>query len=114
MSAQRIRLRVLADSVVAIGPGKADLLTAIDSTGSISAAARSMGMSYRRAWLLVDTEHGLSFTSCHHREGGADGGGAHALIPRFSVYAPVSLVVFNTEKRGFRIGWSFLRLPDKA
>ena len=37
-----------------MGPGKADLLDAIERTGSISAAARDMGMSYRRAWLLVD------------------------------------------------------------
>lgn len=37
-----------------MGPGKADLLDAIEATGSISAAARSMGMSYRRAWMLVD------------------------------------------------------------
>jgi molybdate transport system regulatory protein len=38
-----------------IGPGKIALLEAIDRDGSISAAARAMGMSYRRAWLLIDT-----------------------------------------------------------
>ena len=38
-----------------MGPGKADLLEAIARTGSISAAGRDLGMSYRRAWLLVDT-----------------------------------------------------------
>lgn len=38
-----------------MGPGKADLLEAIDRTGSISAAGRALGMSYRRAWLLVDS-----------------------------------------------------------
>ena len=37
-----------------MGPGKAALLDAIAQTGSISAAARDMGMSYRRAWVLVD------------------------------------------------------------
>ena len=37
-----------------MGPGKAALLDAIEESGSISAAARSMDMSYRRAWLLVD------------------------------------------------------------
>lgn len=37
-----------------MGPGKADLLDAIEATGSISAAGRAMGMSYRRAWMLVD------------------------------------------------------------
>lgn len=48
------KIRVLVGAVVAIGPGKADLLQAIADTGSISAAAREMGMSYRRAWLLVE------------------------------------------------------------
>ena len=38
-----------------MGPGKAALLRAIGRTGSISAAGRELGMSYRRAWLLVDT-----------------------------------------------------------
>jgi len=38
-----------------MGPGKADLLEAIARDGSISAAGRALGMSYRRAWLLVDT-----------------------------------------------------------
>ena len=38
-----------------MGPGKAALLQAIGETGSISAAGRALGMSYRRAWLLVDT-----------------------------------------------------------
>lgn len=60
-----------------MGPGKADLLEAIAATGSISGAARSMGMSYRRAWLLVDVmnrcfQHPL----VHSAAGGAQGGGA--------------------------------------
>ena len=38
-----------------MGPGKADLLEAIDREGSISAAGRALGMSYRRTWLLVDS-----------------------------------------------------------
>ena len=77
MSPPRVRLRVLADSVVAIGPGKADLLAAIETTGSISGAARSMGMSYRRAWLLVDTMN-TAFRSplVTTAKGGAEGGGA--------------------------------------
>ena len=49
------QIRILFRKVIAMGPGKADLLRAIDETGSISAAARQMEMSYRRAWLLVDT-----------------------------------------------------------
>jgi len=49
------QIRILFRKAIAMGPGKADLLRAIDETGSISAAARHMEMSYRRAWLLVDT-----------------------------------------------------------
>ncbi|MDX1575515.1 MAG: LysR family transcriptional regulator [Kiloniellales bacterium] len=71
------RLRVLLGAAIAIGPGKADLLDAIVAGGSISAAAKRMGMSYRRAWLLVDT-----MNSCFRgplvasARGGAGGGGA--------------------------------------
>jgi len=61
----------------AMGPGKADLLEAIQETGSISAAGRKLGMSYRRAWLLVD-----EMNACFRepvvatRLGGPKGGGA--------------------------------------
>lgn len=51
----RIKLQLACGEEWAFGPGKADLLEAIDQFGSISAAGRAMGMSYRRAWLLVDT-----------------------------------------------------------
>ena len=49
-----LTLRILADKHPAMGPGKAQLVAAIDATGSISAAARAMNMSYRRAWQLVE------------------------------------------------------------
>lgn len=52
------RLRIRLGDAIAMGPGKADLLAAIDATGSISAAARTLGMSYRRAWLLVEEMNG--------------------------------------------------------
>ena len=62
---------------MALGPGKADLLEAVAGTGSISAAARAMGMSYRRAWTLIeamnrDFKKPLVETSA----GGSGGGGA--------------------------------------
>jgi len=50
----RLKMQIACDDALAIGPGKADLLEAIAAHGSISAAARALGMSYRRAWLLVD------------------------------------------------------------
>ena len=48
------RIRLLIGDRVVLGPGKATLLDIIDKTGSISAAAREMGMSYRKAWGLID------------------------------------------------------------
>src|SRR2546425_11178500 len=51
----QFRLRITSGEDIAVGPGKVDLLEAIAATGSITAAARRLGMSYRRAWLLVDT-----------------------------------------------------------
>jgi molybdate transport system regulatory protein len=50
----KLKLQVLCGDAIAIGPGKAELLEQIDVTGSIAGAARQMGMSYRRAWQLVD------------------------------------------------------------
>lgn len=49
------RWRLTLDGEIALGPGKADLLAAIARAGSISGAARALGMSYRRAWTLVAT-----------------------------------------------------------
>ena len=51
----KLKIMLFCGEVTAIGPGKAELLEAIDQQGSISAAGRTMGMSYRRAWSLVDT-----------------------------------------------------------
>nr|WP_315248358.1 LysR family transcriptional regulator [uncultured Duganella sp.] len=72
-----VKLRLWHGDDVAIGPGKADLLDAISQTGSISAAARAMDMSYRRAWMLVDVMN-RSFREPLVRSavGGTRGGGA--------------------------------------
>ena len=51
----KLTLRIDFDADRAIGPGKVKLLEMIDKHGSISEAGRQMGMSYRRAWLLVDS-----------------------------------------------------------
>ncbi|SDG20597.1 winged helix-turn-helix domain-containing protein [Thalassobaculum litoreum] len=48
------RLRVVIAPNVAVGPGKADLLQGVVETGSIAAAGRRLGMSYKRAWVLVE------------------------------------------------------------
>src|ERR1700719_179589 len=73
----RVRITIAFDSGARIGPGKAKLLESIRDTGSISAAARDMGMSYKRAWLLLDTIN-QAFTEpvVTAAPGGAGGGGA--------------------------------------
>jgi molybdate transport system regulatory protein len=50
----RPRWRLSCGTEIALGPGKADLLDAIRRSGTISGAARDLGMSYRRSWLLVE------------------------------------------------------------
>lgn len=77
MSGVRLTVRVDFGSDRALGPGKIRLLEAIRKTGSISRAGRSLGMSYRRAWLLVD-ELNRCFRepAVTTQPGGARGGGA--------------------------------------
>lgn len=71
------RVRVARGVDIAVGPGKMELLEAIRDAGSISGGARRMGMSYRRAWMLVET-----MNSCFTQPlvatstGGRAGGGA--------------------------------------
>jgi molybdate transport system regulatory protein len=50
----KLKVQLYCGDEIALGPGKAELLDHIERAGSISAAAKAMGMSYRRAWLLVD------------------------------------------------------------
>lgn len=73
-----IRIRRPFESEIALGPGKADLLEAINEAGSISAAARAMNMSYKRAWDLVNVMN-TRFTQplVDTSTGGKRGGGAH-------------------------------------
>ncbi len=76
-AALRATLRFVLEPDIALGPGKADMLEQIRATGSISAAGRLMGMSYKRAWMMVE-----SMNRCFRRplveaaKGGARGGGA--------------------------------------
>lgn len=73
----RLRLRLHFGDRLTLGPGKADLLQGIADTGSISAAGRQMGMSYRRAWSLVEEMNaGFAQPLVSSARGGAGGGGA--------------------------------------
>jgi molybdate transport system regulatory protein len=73
----RLKLTIQLDSGARIGPGKAALLESVRDTGSISAAARAMGMDYKRAWTLIDSLNRAFSTPVVERAiGGAGGGGA--------------------------------------
>src|ERR1700737_3826159 len=81
MAGSRLSIRIDLASGKRIGPGKIALLEAIRSTGSISAGARSLGMSYRRAWLLVEeVNHALRQPAVTGGTGVRSGGCA-ALTP---------------------------------
>jgi len=72
----QFRMRIYRDGDIAVGPGKIALLEAIVDAGSITAAAQRMGMSYRRAWLLVDElNRSLRRPAVETAVGGARGGG---------------------------------------
>ncbi|MBW8306976.1 MAG: LysR family transcriptional regulator [Thiobacillus sp.] len=78
-----LSFRLILGDDIALGPGKVQLLEAIRDTGSIAAAGREMGMSYKRAWHLVDTMN-RCFESplVEASKGGAHGGGAQRISCR--------------------------------
>jgi molybdate transport system regulatory protein len=73
----RARVRVHLGPELMLGPGKAELLEGIAATGSIAEAGRRMGMSYQRAWSLVQTLNaGFAEPLVERQRGGSGGGGA--------------------------------------
>jgi molybdate transport system regulatory protein len=73
----RLKLSIVLASGARFGPGKAALLESIRETGSISAAARAMDMSYKRAWLLLDSiNQAFEEPAVTAATGGHQGGGA--------------------------------------
>ena len=90
IGALKLKAQLHCGDVPAMGPGKADLLDAIDREGSIAGAGRALGMSYRRTWLLVDSMN-RCFTDklVEAQAGGGAGRGArvsptgHAVLARY-------------------------------
>ncbi len=75
-----LRFRVVLKPGVALGPGKADLLQAIDETASLSAAAARFGMSYKRGWTLVrELNSAFAEPLVETSKGGSGGGGTTRL-----------------------------------
>ena len=110
------RVRVIAGNQIALGPGKVNLLEEIDRSGSISKAARELGLSYRRAWTLVDTMN-KSFKSSlvEGSAGGKKGGGAQ-LTPLGKKMAKVYRSMESKAEKAMLLDWKliqgFLKLPD--
>ena len=104
-----LRLRVVLERDIAIGPGKADLLEGIAATGSISAAGRRMKMSYKRAWTLAEALNAMfPEPLIESARGGAQGGGAAAAAK--AKVAVVFVRDFESEERD-RVA---LKLPQNA
>lgn len=76
-----LSLRIDLDGGGRIGPGKIALLEQIAARGSISAAGRALGMSYRRAWELLDDMNGLFGRAVAASQVGGKGGGGATLTP---------------------------------
>lgn len=73
----RLKISLILESGARIGPGKAALLESVRDTGSISAAARAMGMDYKRAWTLIDSlNRAFDRPVVERATGGSGGGGA--------------------------------------
>lgn len=93
------RLRVVLDEGVFLGPGKADLLEGIAETGSIAAAGRRLNMSYKRAWMLVETLNGyFAKPLVQAATGGKAGGGAQLTPLGQDVLARYRRMAAATEK----------------
>ena len=74
----RSKVWIARQGQMVISRGRADLLEAIDASGSISAAARQLDMSYRHAWsMLKASEENAGFALLNRAKGGARGGGAN-------------------------------------
>ncbi|MFZ5543437.1 MAG: winged helix-turn-helix domain-containing protein [Pseudomonadota bacterium] len=73
----RFRLRISVGELIAFGPGKIALLEAIRDHGSLTAAAQALGISYRRAWTMLDeTQRALRYPAVASAAGGQQGGGS--------------------------------------
>lgn len=99
-----LRLRLRRGEDIALGPGKADLLEAIAAAGSISGGARRMGMSYRRAWLLVETmNRAFGLPLVRAKTGGNAGGGAEvtpAGLEALKAYRQLQREALRVVQRG--------------
>jgi len=101
MPSARLRVRLHFPGGAFIGPGKAELLAHIAETGSIAGAGRAMGMSYKRAWLLVEALNTMfSAPLVASARGGSRGGRAELTGEGKAVLAAYCRLVEKAESAG--------------
>lgn len=103
----RVRCWIDIDGERFFGPGRAELLQGIHNTGSISKAAKSMGMSYKKAWAMVEglNQHGHEPYVIAHK-GGRQGGGTevtNAGLKMLSAYQKLNAKVMGIVERHKKI-----------
>jgi molybdate transport system regulatory protein len=118
MTDNRLSIRIDLVNGDRIGPGKIALLEGIRATGSISAAARKLDMSYRRAWLLVEQiNEALREPAVAAATGGRQGGGA-ALTPTgeqvVALYRAIERAAHSSTSKEFRAVDKLIRKRTRA
>lgn len=97
----QLRLRIVFPGRGMLGPGKAELLSLIRDSGSISAAGRAMGMSYKRAWSLVEEMNAaFRLPLVESARGGVGGGGARLTDTGAAVLAHYRALIAQAEQAG--------------
>jgi molybdate transport system regulatory protein len=110
-----LRLRIVLGQDIAVGPGKADLLEAIDQTGSIAAAGRRMKMSYKRAWYLLDVMNRcFREPLARAQKGGRGAGGAHLTPTGKRVLALYRAIEAQSTQAARRELLAFARLVKRS
>lgn len=98
MEQETLKIRISHRAVIAIGPGKADLIEAIDQCGSITAAAKKMNMSYRRAWeLVVAMNQSFVEPLIATQPGGGKLGGAQVTVLGFHILKSYRALMAKTQ-----------------
>jgi len=105
----QFRLRVLHQGEIALGPGKVELLTAIRTQGSISKGAKSLGMSYMRAWTLVKVMNRAFREPLVVVERGGIKGGTARLTPLGDRVLEIYTGLIEQSRLASEPGWRELR-----
>lgn len=95
------RIWIEADGHILLGEGRVSLLKAIEGTGSLSKAAKSLGMSYKKAWSLIDAVNTRAQVPVITTSIGGKGGGGAELTP----YGKSLVTAFETINENC---WKFL------